>query len=273
VDDPFFSLPATCDLRPTAQEALAEAHAKGELTYSYRISPEQLLSLARKRSNLLFLAFAFVFTIPPAGLGPFFITFMIRNHRLNEFSATLFMCLIFGTQLFGQIYFGRMGDRLYQARPDGRLQVMIWTILACLPFLLAGFGLPFSVQDLPRLVLFSLLVMVGAALMVGPNPNWMASICDLNLPEHRGTIISLNGLAQTLARIVAAPLCTGLALHLQGSYANAFLVLFSFFLPAAGLLVLVRRHLAPDVAETQHILSERARAQSNGLTISPKTGI
>ncbi|OGP56858.1 MAG: hypothetical protein A2V67_18385 [Deltaproteobacteria bacterium RBG_13_61_14] len=214
-----------------------------------------------------------MFTVPPAGLGPFFITFMIRNHGLNEFSATLFMCLIFGTQLFGQIYFGRMGDRLYQARPDGRLRVMIWTILASLPFLLAGFGLPFSVQDLPRLVLFSLLVMVGAGLMVGPNPNWMASICDLNLPEHRGTIISLNGLFQTLARIVAAPLCTGLALHLQGSYANAFLVLFSFFLPAAGLLVLVRRHLAPDVAQTQRILSERARAQSNGLTISPKTGI
>jgi MFS family permease len=106
--------------------------------------------------------------------------------------------------------------------------------------------------------IFSLLVMAGGALMVGANPNWMASICDLNLPEHRGTIIGLNGIAQTSSRLVAAPACTFLALHLSGSYAHAFLILFLCFIPAALILLPLRRRFASDLAATAATLKSRA---------------
>lgn len=244
--------------RGQTEKALSELIAQGKLDYAYRISGRQLLDLARHPSNLYLFGFAFLYNLPGAALGSFFITFLIRNHGFQEGPAAIFTCVVFGTEVFGQLYFGRLGDRRYQRLSHGRLQVMFWTTLAGLPFLAAGFVLPFSAHDLPRMALFSLLVMLGSGVMIGANPNRMATVCDLNLPEHRGTIIGLNTIAGTLSSLVAAPACTFLALRLSGSYAHAFLILFLCFIPAALILLPLRRRFASDLAATAATLKSRA---------------
>jgi len=247
--------------RGQTEQALAELIAQGKLDYAYRISGRQVLELARRPGNLYLFGFAFLYNLPGAALGSFFITFLIRNHGFQEGPAAIFTCLVFGTEVFGQLYFGRLGDRRYRRFPHGRLQVMFWTTLAGLPLLAAGFLIPFSTHEFSRIALFSLLVMLGSAVMIGANPNRMATVCDLNLPEHRGTIIGLNTIAGTLATLVAAPTCTFLALRLSGSYAHAFLILFLGFIPAALLLVPLRRRLPSDLAATAATLSARAASR------------
>jgi MFS family permease len=78
--------------RGQTEKALSELIARGKLDYAYRISGRQLLDLLRQPGNLYLAGFAFLFSIPPAGLGSFFITYLIRDHGFQvEEKPTLYI--------------------------------------------------------------------------------------------------------------------------------------------------------------------------------------
>ena len=57
-----------------------------------------------------------------------------------------------------------------------------------------------------------LFIGLGLAASFGGTPNWYASLIDGNLPEHRGTMISVASLADTVGRsigvAVGGAICT-----------------------------------------------------------------
>jgi MFS family permease len=53
-------------------------------------------------------------------------------------------------------------------------------------------------------IIFSSLLGVGLAFTFGIAPNWYSSLIDLNLPEHRGTMVAMGSFIDTFGRALGS---------------------------------------------------------------------
>jgi len=243
--------------RAAGEEILRELIETGKLNYAHRIRLSDLRAIFSKPINHFLFAFVILFTIPASALGIFFIPFLIRNHGFDEPSATLYLLAVFSSQVFGQVFFGRLGDRWYQRSRRGRAWAIILALALSLPFLISAFNLGFTPKDLFLFLSFSGLILAGGFFMVGPNPLTLTTFCDINLPEHRGTVLSLNTIGWLIARIIAAPLCAYLAKSWNMNYGRAFQVMILFFIPASLFLIPVIIAIAKTIRKKQELLEQR----------------
>jgi len=243
--------------RAAGEDLLHELIASGKLDYANRIRLEDLKVIFSRPINYWLFLFVIMFSIPASALGIFFIPFLIRNHGFDPATATLYFLALFSSQVFGQVFFGKLGDRWYRRAPRGRLWAMLVAMILCLPFLLAAFNLGFTPAHIFTFLIFSGLIMAGGFFMVGPNPLTLATYCDLNLPEHRGTVLALNTIGLLLARILAAPLCSYLAGIWDLNYGRAYQILILCYLPAMLLLVPVIREIKRALKWKKDLLEQR----------------
>jgi MFS family permease len=90
----------------------------------------------------------------------------------------------------------------------------------------------------------------------GVNPNWYSCLTDINLPEHRATMISfasiMDLMGQAIGPLIASYLATIWGLKTAMWSVLVFWVLNIFFwLP-------VLAHIRQDLANAHRILKERA---------------
>ncbi|MHA1805453.1 MAG: MFS transporter [Promethearchaeota archaeon] len=93
-------------LRGIQEEGLQELYESGG-SYNYTLTFMGARRLLKDPVNKRLILFDFFIGIRYALLGTYFITFLIENHGLNEFTATQLMFGLLSIQLIGQIYFGR----------------------------------------------------------------------------------------------------------------------------------------------------------------------
>jgi len=249
--------------RAAGEDQLRELIESGRLSYSAKIDPGSLSQLLRKPINLWMFGFVVLFTIPSSGLSVYFITFMMRNHGFNEFEATLYMMGVFAGELFGQVFFGRAGDLWHRKSVRGRPWTIVISLLLATPFLIAAFAFQFTGRDLAGLLVFSGLLAVGAFFMVGPNPLTLTGFCDFNLPEHRGTVLSLNYIGWIIARITGYPLCAYLAQTANMDYGKAFQLLMLVFIPSIIFMFPVLAMINKEIEGKKEMLRIRANAPQN----------
>ena len=247
--------------RAAGEEMLRELIQTGQLDYTHRIELSALKEIFSKMINIVLFISVILFTMPASALGVFFITFLIRNHNFNEFFATIYLLVVFSSELLGQIVFGRIGDRWYKRSLRGRIWASILALGLALPFLLVAFWIDFEPEKLWSLLLFSGLILVGGFFMVGANPLSLTSFCDVNLPEHRGTVLALSNIAWLLARIFATPLCSYLADQWNDDYGKSFQAIMLFFIPASLFLIPVALLIPKVIKQKQFLLKERFKEQ------------
>ncbi len=107
--------------RAAGEEVLRELIASGKLDYAHRIKLEDLKEIFPHPINYWLFLFVIMFSIPASALGIFFIPFLIRDHNFSVASATLYLLAVFSSQVFGQVFFGRLGDRWRQKSAGGRV--------------------------------------------------------------------------------------------------------------------------------------------------------
>jgi predicted MFS family arabinose efflux permease len=177
------------------------------------------------------------------------------------------LLIVFLAGAAGAVLFGRLGD--WGFRRDKRAKV--WTAMACniapVVFMLVFLGSRVRVADGASLgaalaapgtaVLF---LAVAAALFVnqGVNPNWYGTLTDINLPEHRGTMISLASVMD-MAGNALGPLL-GSIIATRSGLRTAMASVLVFWVLNIVFWVPVLRHVRGDLARTHAVLAERARA-------------
>jgi len=256
----FFGFRIPEPKRAAGEEVLRELIESGKLDYGHRIRLLDLALIASKLINYWLFLFVILFSIPASALGIFFIPFLIRNHGFNESSATVYMLAVFSSQIFGQVFFGRLGDRWYQSSIRGRVWPSIVAMTLSLPFLLCAFNIGFTLENPVKFLVFSGLILIGGFFMVGPNPLTLTTFCDINLPEHRGTVLALNTIGWLVARIIAAPLCSYLADIWEMNYGRAYQIIMLFYIPASLLLIPVILEIKKIIQQKQVLLQERLSA-------------
>jgi MFS family permease len=210
--------------RGGTEKELKDVLADETIDYSknYRIKLTDLKYIYKRKSNF-WLIINWVDTVTSGIITSFLITWITIEIGLSftgeSFAiAVPFVSILVIFLLFGQFYFSKRGDKKVQAGDrSGRVKMAIFCGVLNIPFLLIAlifypnFGTKtffrgaLNLSGSPWLFYSLLIVMAiilggGLALIMGIAPNWYASMIDVNLPEHRGTMIATAAFLDALGR-------------------------------------------------------------------------
>ncbi len=246
--------------RGIQEEGLMDLYSKGE-KYEYTLTFKGTIKYIKNPINQRIILFVSFSTILSGMLGTYFITFLIENHGFNEATATLVMFAIFGIQLFGQIYWGKKGDQIYQTVKNGHLKIMIKTLIMSIIFVSWVFLIPFNFETSIGFYLFlffAIILAIGSFFGVGPIPNTGAVVASVNLPEIRGTANSINFLLKTIIKAIMIFLFAVISVNLlKNNYALTFFFFTLFNIPAIIILFTMKKIIINSIEKVQEELKER----------------
>jgi len=202
------------------------ANEKVDYTKSYRIKLGDLKYIYTRKSNF-WLIINWVDTVTSGIVTSFLITWITIEVGLSFEVDSLaiaipYLAILVVFMLFGQFFFSKRGDTMVQ-RGDrsGRVKMAILCGVANIPVLLLGFLFypnfgkttffrgALNLSGSPWLfyvILIGMAIVLGAgfAFVFGIAPNWYASMLDVNLPEHRGTMIATAAFLDAIGRAIGS---------------------------------------------------------------------
>jgi MFS family permease len=214
--------------RGSTEKELKNVLANEMIDYSksYRIKLSDLKYIYKRKSNF-WLIINWVDTVTSGIVVSFLITWITIEIGLNFDPQNIaiaipYIGILAGFMIFGQFYFSRRGDiKVQNGDRSGRVKMAILCGVANIPLLLIGFlfypnfgmktffrgavnlsGSPWLFYTL--LIVMAIILGAGFAFVMGIAPNWYSSMLDVNLPEHRGTMIATAAFLDALGRAVGS---------------------------------------------------------------------
>ncbi|MHA1793061.1 MAG: MFS transporter, partial [Promethearchaeota archaeon] len=269
--------------RGAKDKQFEEILSDDELKYTYKIKRSDLKYIFTRKTN-----FWLIFNFLDVVVSGFFLAniLLLINSEMqfdfNEASSlgqlALFLIPALVLGIFGQFYFAKLGDkRVKKGDPTGRVKIAIMGGILHIPFFVAAFLFApnrasstffMGALKVPEWGFWLLMLVMGLILGVGLMwsfaiaPNWYASLIDVNLPEHRGTMLATAAFLDTIGRSFGS-IVGGLIINYFDSSGSLFPVSMSIiwmtiiFGGISGLMwIPIYKYCNYDFAEVQRIMDE-----------------
>lgn len=249
--------------RGAQENELRELISEGA-EYRFRITKKDIKFIWANKSNF-WLIMNFVDVFPGSIIIFLIFKYMkdIHNMEANSVNSIIFLVVIFGA--IGAMLFGKLGDWGFQK--DRRTKVLIalfcnsFPIVFMIFFIKTNFWIPegatFSeALAVPGVVTIVITIVAAMFINQGVNPNWYSCLTDINLPEHRATIISLASLMDMVGNALG-PLLASYFATIWGLKAAMWSVLV-FWVFNISLWLPVLFNIRRDLDTIHSVLSERA---------------
>jgi len=253
-----------------AKEEILEAKIQEGLEYSYKIQWKDLRYIYTRKSNF-FLIINFIDNIPGGIIAAWAITWLVEERGLPKDVASTLFLIASAFSLAGSIVGGIIGDWWFKKDKRSRVGISMFAMILEVPFLIAFVSVKFSFMGSPTIsevlgnsrFLISIF-MVGVFFFVDSliGPNWYSTIMDVNLPEHRGTMLSVANLVDAVGAGIG-PWIGGLLFRWLGSYQLAFI--FASVINIAGFIFWIPMfiNIRKDIKNVEETLRERIMATEN----------
>jgi MFS family permease len=233
---------------------------------SYRIKREDLPLIFKKKSNI-WLIVNFVDTIPTGIIMFLLYTFMKQEHNVPESLTIIFLGFILISTLIGTVVFGTLGDRMFKkGNKKARVQLALFANIAPIPFVFIALLIPFRVPDNASVLdLFTttgalimlILLVIGLFINGAVNGSWYATVVDLNLPEHRGTVLAVANFFDILGKSLGPLIGAIITDHYGITAGMTSSIVAWIFLPFFWISLM--RNAVPDMETVNRILADRIK--------------
>ena len=240
---------------------LAEKEA---IDYTYRIKTSDFNVIFKKKSNF-WLIVNFVDTIPTGIILFLLYEYMRDYHNVPNDTTLIFLILILLSTLIGTIFFGYLGDKQFQqGNKKARVRLALYGNVVPIPFVFVALIIPFwapsnaSIGDLfsiPGAILMVLLLVIGIFVNGAVNGSWYATLVDINLPEHRGTVLATANLFDIVGKAIG-PLVGGLIADAFG-YLSGITISIFFWLVLPFFWIPVLKNIVSEMESTEKVFKER----------------
>ena len=215
----------------------------------YKIKKEDLKQIWKIKSTLLILILNFTMFISIGAISSFFIS-MLKNS--NDFSlsstlATIFLIIVFGSQVPSGPIFGKLGDKKRKIDNNGRIKVVLTCLLFGSLLYIIAYSITFISKDIFTAFIFLGITFFGAFLFGGIDPLTQATLGEINPPQIRSTIYSLNYLAYSFGRSISLLILGQLFLVFNSQYTPGYFILSIMALACTLILVPILKFLPRDI--------------------------
>ncbi|MFX1601382.1 MAG: MFS transporter [Promethearchaeota archaeon] len=215
----------------------------------YKIKKEDLKKIWKIRSTSLILILNFAIFLSIGAISSFFIS-MLKND--NDFSlsstlATVFLIIVFGSQVPSGPIFGKLGDKKRKTDDNGRMKI----VLICLFFGSISYIIAYSITFISKNIITAFIILgitfCGAFLFGGIDPLTQATLGEINPPQIRSTIYSINYLAYSFGRSISLLILGQLFLTFNSQYTPGYFILSIIALGCTLILVPILKFLPRDI--------------------------
>ena len=227
--------------------AMDKTSGEIDIDLSYKIKFKDLQKIWRIKSTLGLLIFNFLMFISIGAISSFFISMLKNDFMLPSSLATIFLILVFSSQVISGPLFGKLGDKKRQTDKKGRIKVVLICLLGGSSLYIIAYSLTFISTELIVAFIFIAIIYIGAFLFGGIDPLTQATLGEINPPQIRSTIYSLNFLAYTLGRSISLLILGQLFLHFNSQYSPGYLILSIMALSCSLLLIPILKYLPKDI--------------------------
>ncbi len=238
--------------RAAKERAFQEIIGFQGYSYKYEIKKSDIPLLWKRRTNF-WLVINFIDTIP-TGIMVYWGIVFFKQHGFDPTTSVLLYMIIGFAIFMGPPLFGWLGDRWFRRTSRGRLLLcIICNYLSLIPIFIAVVT-PFSATDLMAAAFVIAMLAFGLLINGGIGPNWYSTFLDVNVPENRGTMLSLALMFDSIGKGIG-PFITGFFADLQTAFlwAIGIWIISSFFwLPAL-------QSISKDINTVNSILDQRAK--------------
>jgi len=230
-----------------AMDKLNKASGDIDIDLSYKIKLKDLQKIWRIKSTIGLLIFNFVMFISIGAISSFFISMLKNDFGLSSSLATIFLILVFSSQVVSGPLFGKMGDKKRQTDKNGRMKIVLICLISGSSLYIIAYSLTFISTGFIVAFIFIAIIYIGAFLFGGIDPLTQATLGEINPPQIRSTIFSLNYLAYTFGRSISLLILGQLFLHFNNQYSPGYLILSIMALSCSLLLIPILKYLPKDI--------------------------
>lgn len=229
---------------------------KDALEYTYRINFSDLKVIFKKKANI-WLIINFVDTIPTGIILFLLFAYMEDYHGISSDVTLIYLILILLATLIGTIVFGFIGDKqLKKGSKKARVKLALLGNIVPIPFIFIALIIPFRAPDLmPGILIWLILFMIGIFINGAVNGNWYATVVDLNLPEHRGTVLATSNFFDIIGRAIG-PLIGSIFADTFG-FVYGMLISIFFWILIPFFWIGVLKNVVPEMDATEKIFTKR----------------
>lgn len=240
---------------------LAEKEA---IDYTYRIKTSDFNVIFKKKSNI-WLIINFVDTVPTGIILFLLYEYMQDYHNVSDETTLIFLILILLSTLIGTLSFGYIGDKQFQGgNKKARVRLALYGNVIPIPFVFIALIIPFwspsnatisELFSIPGAILMVLLLAIGIFINGAVNGSWYATLVDINLPEHRGTVLATANLFDIIGKAIG-PLIGGMIADAFG-YVPGMMISIVFWMMLPFFWIPVLKNIVPEMESTERIFKER----------------
>jgi len=229
-----------------AKDDLYKAIDESALGLGYTIKFKDLKQIWKVKSTIWILLLNFAMFISIGAISSFFISMLKNDYGVSSTLATVFLIIIFGSQVPAGPIFGKLGDKRYETDKKGRMKIVFICLLSGSILYIIAFSLLFISNDFSIVILFIILALGGAFLFGGIDPLTQATL-GINPPQIRSTIYSLNYLTYTFGRSISLLLLGQFFITFNNLYSPGYFILSIMALTCTLLLIPIVRLLPKDI--------------------------
>lgn len=277
-------------LRGQAEPELAPIFAQGK-QYDFRINRADISRIWHHASNRWLLRQSFFYALAYGSTLwiPRWAIARVQAEGYSLETATVVGNLIIALLSLGgftAVLSGHLGDWWQQRSGQGRVKLAMLGTLVAAPLYVWLYFIPFRGLALPEagdilelatavllafisngwVILAFLVAFTAVTCQSADPPNWAAMITDVNLPEHRGTVIGFSRVFRAVGNALSVWLAGWLFGWLNGrlpepdNYAYGLALFQILVIPALICYFILQKYIAKDKQTITAILTERAQA-------------
>lgn len=229
-----------------AKDNLYSTPDEKNIKLDYKIKKEDLKRIWKTKSTLLILILNFIMFIAIGAISSFYISMLKNDFALSSILATIFLIIVFGSQVPSGPFFGKIGDKKRKLDVNGRIKIIIICLLLGSTLYIVAYSITFISKDIVIAFIFLGITFCGAFLFGGIDPLTQATLGEINPPQIRSTIFSINYLAYSFGRSISLLILGQLFLAFNNQYTPGYLILSIMALCCTAILIPVLKFLPQD---------------------------
>jgi MFS family permease len=280
-------------LRGQAEPELAPIFARGK-RYEFHISRADFALIWHLASNrwLLLQSFFYALAYGSTIWIPRWAIARVQAEGYSLETATIVGNLIIALLSLGgftAVLSGHLGDWWQQRSGRGRVKLAMIGMFVSAPLYIWLYFIPFRGLEIPAngdllqlatavllafvtnewVILAFLVAFTAVTFQAADPPNWAAMITDVNVPEHRGTVIGLSRMFRAVGNAISVWLAGWLFASFNGrlpapdNYAVGLSIFQIFVVPALICYLFLQKYITADKQAIVATLTARAQIQQN----------